>query len=103
MVDGGYSNWKPVTSGIPQGSILGPFLFVVFINDLPDQLTNMVYMFADDTKVFARVSDDEERKSLQDDLDNLVKWSATWKLNFNISKCKVMHLGNENKLFTYHM
>ncbi len=103
MIDGGYSSWKPVTSGIPQGSILGPFLFVVFINDLPDDVKNLVYMFADDTKVFAKVTNDQERQSLQDDLDNLVKWSCTWQLNFNISKCKVMHLGNDNNNFKYHM
>ena len=103
MVDGVYSSWKAVSSGIPQGSILGPFLFVVFINDLPDDLTNMVYMFADDTKVFAKVSTDEERQSLQDDLDKLMQWSSTWQLEFNISKCKVMHLGNENHNFSYNM
>ncbi len=103
MVDGGYSSWKSVSSGIPQGSILGPFLFVVFINDLPDYLSNMVYMFADDTKVFAKVTDDGEQQSLQEDLDSLVEWSSTWQLNFNISKCKVMHLGSDNNHYTYHM
>ncbi len=103
MVDGGYSSWKEVTSGIPQGSILGPFLFVLFINDLPDYLTNFVYMFADDTKVFAKVTNDEEHQRLQDDLDKLCEWSSTWQLKFNISKCKVMHLGNDNNLFRYYM
>ncbi len=103
MVDGVYSSWKPVTSGIPQGSILGPLLFVVFINDLPDYLTNIVYMFADDTKVFAKVSNDEDRQSLQDDLDKLMEWSSNWQLGFNISKCKVMHLGNDNQHFSYYM
>ena len=60
-----------VTSGIPQGSVLGPILFTIYINDLPDAIENMVKLFADDTKVYATVNNTDERDSLQSDIDRI--------------------------------
>ena len=71
IVDGEISNWKSVLSGVPQGSIL----FLIYINDLEDDISSKVLKFADDTKVFRKVTNDTEKQSLQDDLDKLVKWS----------------------------
>ena len=87
------SSWSDVVSGVPQGSVLGPVLFLIFINDLPDTVEGMVKIFADDYKAFAKVSSDDEHQKLQDNLDKLCDWSNTWKLNFNATKCKVLHFG----------
>ena len=68
-------------SGIPQGSVLGPILFLLYINDLEDDIssTSKVLKFADDTKVFRKVTNDTDKQSLQDDLDRLVTWSENGK------------------------
>ena len=62
---------------ILQGSVLGPILFTIYINDLPDALENMIKLFADDTKVFATVNNEEDKNSLQGDIDKLMNWSDT--------------------------
>ena len=82
-------------SGILQGSVLGPKLFNIYINDLPDVVYNMAKFFADDTKLYAIVNNDEERASLQNDIHRLVQWSKDWLLKFNASKCKHVHFGLE--------
>ena len=102
-INGHTSQWSSVTSGIPQGSVLGPILFVVFINDLPDVVKNVVRIFADDTKLYGPVSTEEGRTVLQEDTDKLSDWSDTWLLKFNTSKCSVMHLGRTNPKHTYNM
>ena len=80
-------------SGIPQGSILGPILFTIFINDLPECVTSKCKMFADDTKIYNKSIMNSE---IQTDLDSLHEWSNQWCLNFNVDKCKVLHLGKNN-------
>ena len=88
---------EKVTSGIPQGSVLGPTLFVLFINDLPQVVESPVALFADDTNVFREIQSDEDRQKLQQlDIDELLIWSKKWQLPFNESKCKVMHYGKTN-------
>ena len=77
------SSWTEVTRGIPQGSVLGLILFTIYINDLPDALGNMIKLLADDTKVFATVNNEEDKNSLQGDIDKLMNWSDTWLLKFN--------------------
>ena len=91
IVEGEISNWKPVLSGVPQGSVLGPILFLIFINDLDDDLSSKVLKFADDTKVFRTVKTDTDKETLQDDLTKLVKWSEKWQMLFNFGKCKCIH------------
>ncbi len=93
IVENGKSDWANITSGIPQGRVLGPTLFVLFINDLPDVVTSTVQIFTDDTKICRTVNDIGDRILLQEDLNRLHQWSTKWQLKFNAKKCKVMHLG----------
>ena len=93
VVDGEVSNWKSVLSRVPQGSVLGPLLFLIYINDLDDNITSNVLKFADDTKVFRKVNTDGEKQHLQNDLDRLVKWSEKWQMLSNFGKCKCLHTG----------
>ena len=99
------SIWINVISGIPQGSVLGPILFVIFINDMPDMVESMCQLFADDAKIFRNVHirDEASNLKLQKDLDNLYQWSQKWQLPFNTSKCKVLHLGHNNPCHQYKM
>ena len=97
------SGWTNVTSGIPQGSVLGPTLFVLFINDLPQVVESRVALFADDTKVFRQIQSVEDREKLQQDIDELLIWSKKWQLPFNESKCKVMHYGKTHRKADYNL
>ena len=103
VINGKESSWEPVTSGVPQGSVLGPVLFVIYVNDLPEVTQAVAEMFADDTKLFRLVPDDESRKSLQDDINRLTKWAEDWQLQFNADKCKILHIGHNNIKSEYHM
>ena len=84
--------WTEVRSGIPQGSVLGPILFVIYINYLPDVISSYVYMYADDTKIFRVNGDDGDADSLQRDLDAASEWRRKWLLSFNHDKCKVLEV-----------
>ena len=98
-VHGQFSSFKDILSGIPQGSVLGPLLFILFINDLPQCLNSTVKMFADDLKLIANSSD---KAVVDDDLKSLEEWERNWLLEFNTSKCKVMHLEfNDNERLEY--
>jgi len=77
------SDKAPVISGIPQGSVLGPILFLLFINDLPETLSSAVKLFADDTKIYKEINSERDCIDIQQDLDRLSEWSETWQLKFN--------------------
>ena len=102
-VNGSFSEWSYVVSGVPQGSCLGPVLFVIYINDLPDVVESLTQMYADDTKMFSDSDNLELRQRLQNDLDNLVTWADTWQLRFNADKCHSVHLGFNNQKQEYSM
>lgn len=88
----GVSSWLNVKSGVPQGSILGPLLFLVYVNDMPDNVSSTAKMFADDTKLYRQIKMFEDCHELQDDLNNLSAWSAKWLLRFNATKCVVLRI-----------
>jgi hypothetical protein len=103
VLNGENSDWVKVTSGVPQGSVLGPILFVIFINDLEDGIKNRIWKFADDAKLLGRVTNLSEITELREDLDKLYCWSQKWQMTFNIDKCKVMHIGSKNQGTKYEM
>lgn len=103
VVNGVTSEWAPVTSGIPQGSVLGPVLFLIYINDIPDTIHNILKLFADDSKLFGKVNTIEEAEILQDDVYRSVDWSERWQLKFNNTKSKHMHLGPERGFSKFYM
>ena len=84
LLHGQCSNWQPIFAGVPQGSILGPLFFLIYINDLPDGLKSNVKLFADDTSLFSVVKNKEESASdLTNDLDMISKWAYNWEMSFN--------------------
>jgi len=102
-VQGKGSGWRRVTSGVPQGSVLGPVLFLIFINDLDEGISNWILKFADDTKIFGAVNGLADAMQLQVDLSRLMQWAREWQMQFNVGKCKIMHFGHGNSKFKYFM
>ena len=103
VVDGEVSSWKSVLSGVPQGSVLGPMLFLVYINDLEEGVTGNILKFADDTQLFTKTKEIGDKKNLKDDIYKLVKWSEKWQMLFNFGKCKCLHIGPGNTGMHYEM
>ena len=90
ILDGKHSDWLPVLSGVPEGSILGPMLFNCYVADIPEIIKNGCLAYADDVKIFHRIKTQADTVSLQADLDRLCEWSKFWRLKLNPAKCKVI-------------
>ena len=96
-VSNSFSEWTKVLSGVPQGSVLGPLLFIIYINDLEESCSSEsdLALFADDTKLHKYVRSESDSVLLQEDLNNIYKWVNDWLLSLNIDKCKVVSFGRK--------
>ncbi|MEW8548552.1 MAG: reverse transcriptase domain-containing protein [Candidatus Thiodiazotropha sp.] len=103
VVNGKFSSSEQVTSGIPQGSVLGPILFVIFINDLPDAIQCCIKLFADDSKIYRRVTNNDHVQSLQASLNSAILWAERWNMFFNLKKCHHLHIGKHSINQSYVM
>ena len=103
VINGNLSKWTDVLSGIPQGSILGPILFILYINDLPGVMGSECKLFADDCKLYHNIASEADQKELQEDIEILCKWSKDWLLGFNIKMCKVVSFRNVQFDYEYGM
>ncbi|KAG7166732.1 RNA-directed DNA polymerase from mobile element jockey-like 30 [Homarus americanus] len=102
-VDGVKSEWGRVTSGVPQGSVLGPLLFIIYINDLDTGISSDISKFADDTKIGRQINSGQDANALQEDLNKLQGWSEKWQMKFNTSKCSVLNIGRTNTYNVYSL
>jgi hypothetical protein len=106
VVDGDKSGNGDVLSGVPQGTVLGPVLFLVYINDIADDLDSSIRLFADDCLLYREVKNANDQQLLQNDLDTLHTWASKWQMSFNVDKCYTMQvsLARKNKrACTYSM
>ena len=103
MVRGEYSEWVDVISGVPQGSVLGHILFLIYVNDILEIVNCSIQMFADDTKLFRTGKSIDDCNILQNNVNTVSQWTNDWLLSFNVDKCKVMHIGKNNPKLDYTM
>jgi len=99
-VNGTLSSWEQVSSGVPQGSILGSLLFALYVNELPSLVFSKLLMFADDIKLYHAIRSPEDCLILQRDI---LEWSKYWFLSFNVAKCKVVHIGSASYVGNYYL
>ena len=88
-----YSSWNSVTSGVPQGSVLAPIMFQIYINDMQEGLNSYINLFAHDAKLLRVIKSQADCMEIQRDIDKIHEWSKRWKLEFNAKKCHVMEMG----------
>ena len=101
QINGKISDWGCVTSGVPQGSVLGPLFFIIYINDLDTGISSDVSKFADDTKIGSVIESDQDASILQGELNRLYDWADKWQMEFNVGKCSILSVGRSNPSHNY--
>jgi len=96
ILNGQCSSWIDVLSGVPQGLVLRPILFLIYINDIDVSVACKVFKFADDSKIYRVVNSQEDIESFRNNMKNLVKWLVDKQMLFNADKCKIIHIGHSN-------
>ena len=100
-VNGHLSSWVDVSSGVPQGSVLGPALFLLYINDIQDNISSRIRLFADDSIVYREIHSDLDHTILQQDLQTLAEWSSNWLMDFNVKKCAILSITRKRSPFLF--
>ena len=100
VLEGTSSNRAKVSSGVPQGTVLGPLLFLAYINDLPSKVHSKIRLFADDCILYSKICTTEDSNRLQKDLDSLLNWEKDWQMSFNASKCFTMRVTHKKSPIT---
>ena len=104
LVEGEKSAPLSVMSGVPQGTVLGPLMFLIYINDIGLNIKSCIRLFADDTLLYATVSSKDDAHTLQQDLDSLVAWTTFWQMSLNREKCKILNVyRSKNPITHQHM
>ena len=96
VVNGKYSGLTEVTSGVPQGSVLGPLLFLCYINDITQNMSSTVRLYADDTLIYRAVHSEADIIALQSDLNTIMKWAEDWQMSFNPKKTEFLRITNKH-------
>ena len=92
MVNGIKSDWAPFLSGVPQGTVLGPLLYLLYINDITEDIDSELRLFADDCVCYCEIKDTEDTVKLQEDIDHLGCWARSWDMRFQPVKCNIMQI-----------
>ena len=92
VVNGVQSNYVEVTSGVSQGSVLGPILFLLYVNDINNAITSQIKLFADDSVLYRNIHSQNDHVILQNDLDTISSWAEKWLMELNINKCYVLSI-----------
>ena len=105
VVDGHYSSPITVSSGVLQGTVLGPTLFLLYINDIDTNIQSQIRLFADDCLIYRPINSGDDHGKLQEDFTSLTRWATTWQMEFNVTKCNILQLSKKhnNSQFTYIM
>ena len=104
-VNSSLSSWEQVTSGVPQGSVLGPALFLLYINDINQHLQSDIRLFADDSIIYKEITSPSDHNVLQKDLESLATWSNTWLtcMSFNVKNCAIMSVTLKKNPASFHI
>ena len=99
-----FSKWEKVTSGVPQGSSLGPILFLIYINDLVKRISySKIFLFVDDIKIYFKISNLSDRQLVQNDINNILSWADEWQMSLAFEKCFCLSIGHNISLPSYHI
>ena len=102
ILNGQESRTTKVSSGVPQGSVLGPLLFIIYINDMPNNIASNIKLYADDALLYRTIHSVTDTYILQHDLDMLHQWASTWLMTFNPTKCEFLQLTKKNHPLKSH-